>query len=97
MRRGRPEVSREIVDGNFYHVLPVGKYRKNRDGYWNAERMMADEIDVLGMVDRLYPDHRPVCFFDSSSYDDNMKPGATVVKHARGCWGSRKIGKTFLP
>ena len=52
------------------------EYGKNREGYWNAAKMlrhMADVIDILAIT---HPDVIPAFFFDWSSCHDCMQPDA---------------------
>ena len=65
-------------NGNFYSYHKFD-YGKNREGYWDGEKMVKQVAEILAAVDIRYPDHDVRFLFDWSSCHDKMPSSAFNV------------------
>ena len=70
-----------------YHLF---EYGKQRGGYWDGEKMLAQTLDVLSMLEYKFPGKTFVFLFDWSSGHDKKPVDSVILGNMRLKWGGKQ-------
>lgn len=73
-----------------YHLFDYGK---NREGYWDGEKMSHQAMELIGVMEWMYPDHKFVFLYDWSTCHDKMATDSVHAKLFLKDHGFQKYGK----
>lgn len=73
-----------------YFGYQLFEYGKNREGYWDAERMVAQTKEIIAVLEFKYPGKTFVFLYDWSSGHDKKPIDAAVVSNMGKKWGGKQ-------
>ena len=66
------------------------EYGKNRDGYWNYDRMLLQFEDIIDVLKVIYPDFNFIFLFDHSNGHNRMQPNSLNVNKISIRYGGKQ-------
>lgn len=84
------EVDGELGHDVLYFGYQLFEYGKNREGYWDAEKMIQQTGEVISALEYKYPGKKLVFLFDWSSGHDKKPKDAVILGNMNKGFGGKQ-------
>jgi len=80
----------EAAGNSVYFSYCLFEYGKNREGYWDAEKMLTQTDEVISVMELKYPGKQFVFLYDWSSGHDKKPADAVLLGKMNKWWGRKQ-------